>query len=57
MHEIFFKFYGNIDQDVWNYGRILALTRSVTLMLAGHQMKDAKLLHVAIKSYEILKRR
>ncbi|OGB86649.1 hypothetical protein A3J41_01935 [candidate division TM6 bacterium RIFCSPHIGHO2_12_FULL_38_8] len=57
MHDIFFKFYGNIDQNVWNYGRILALTRSVTLMLAGHQMKDAKLLQVAIKSYEILKRR
>jgi macrolide phosphotransferase len=56
MHEQFFKVYGNVDKKVWRYAKILALTRSITLMIFGHFMKDEKLLKAAIKSYEMLKR-
>lgn len=57
MHEIFFKTYGQIDQNIWDYARILALIRSVrSMMLIGYHMSDAKLLKATIKSYEMLKK-
>lgn len=56
MHESFFKTYGHIDENIWNYARILALIRSVrTLILFGYRMNDKKLLQAAIKSYEMCK--
>lgn len=51
MHEIFFKIYGQVDQEIWRYARFLALHRSITLMLHGYDIQDALLLEGAKKSY------
>lgn len=51
MHHIFLEIYGFIEPDIWVYARFLALHRSITLILHGHDIQDLQLLEAAKKSY------
>lgn len=55
MHKIFFHEYGVVAQDIWLYARLLALHRSLTLLLCGYDMQDERLLESAKKSYARLR--
>ena len=54
MHEIFFKHYGKISDDIWLYGKFVALNRAITFMWYEDDIKDTKMFDAAKKSYERL---
>lgn len=56
MHDLFFKIYGPVSQDVQTYARFLALHRAITLMWYGHGIDDQIMLEVSLKAYEELRK-
>ena len=54
MHSIFFKIYGSIDTDHWQYARFLALKSIITTMLYAYDIKDESLLATSTKAYQQL---
>ena len=56
MHDVFFKIYGSVSQDMQNYTRFLALHRTITLMWYGHGIDDQTMFDVSLKAYEELRR-
>ena len=54
MYEVFFKEYGPISQDVYNYARFLTLYRAITLMLYAHDVDDQQMFAIAHRSYKRL---
>lgn len=55
VHELFFKEYGAVSADVYNYARFLTLYRAATLMMSAHETGDTQMFAVAHRSYQRLK--
>lgn len=54
MYEVFFKEYGPISQDVYNYARFLTLYRALTLMVHARDVNDEQMFAIAHRSYKRL---
>ncbi|MGE3919631.1 MAG: phosphotransferase family protein [Gammaproteobacteria bacterium] len=52
-HEIFFKYYGFVEENTWRYARFLGLCNAITLLYFAYGKKDVVL---AQKSQEAIRR-
>jgi aminoglycoside phosphotransferase (APT) family kinase protein len=56
MHSLFFKEYGQVSHDVYQYAKFLALYRAVTLMMSAHECGDDAMFAIAHRAYQRLKK-